>query len=191
MRTERLYNPFYPWTVDLLQRLLKGGHKWFVRQSFPRGKANESEEVKLVFIISHYNDLHQAEAHFSSIRQDPYAYFYDIGHPEQKARLIKTLDVYPEYRFFSNVTALDWEPRLRRYEPTFRSYIENVLKWSPKGKETVYAGLHSKFGQLYITLTYQKQKVRVTLAEIENHNLCATTSHFLLQLSLLPSTSLS
>lgn len=184
-----LYNPFYPWTKDLMLAQIAAGHSFFVRQSFARGKANAPKEIKHVLQMFHYPDFAYADQHLQHIKKtDPYASLYDVNKPDEKEKLLKSTDHFEGIQIFSNTLYPDWKQKLKSYERMFRSYIENTIGWHPKGKEKVLITLHSQNGSMYVTFKYGSDKARFLFDQLEKPPVCATTSPYSLISNWLPTT---
>lgn len=184
-----VYNPFYIWHKELLDAMIESGQKYFVRQSFPRGKVDAPETVKHVFQISEYDELAVANHHMQIInRVDPYAHLYDITKESEKIKLYLTVENYSEYLIYSNTAHPHWKIKLKKYEPKIRNFIENRIGWKPKGKETVIVGLHNQYGSMYITFKYGRDKARYLFDELDKLPLCVTTLPYSLQLNWSPTT---
>jgi len=72
-----MFNPFYLFTTELLQAMVKGGKRYFVRQRFDRGRNIDETNTLSSFLISHYELLTTAQDHLGAIAYDPLRFLYD------------------------------------------------------------------------------------------------------------------
>ena len=149
-----MFNPFYPFTEQLLQALVQKGKTYFVRQTFQRGKHVFDEGIKGYFIFTHYDNVTTAQDHYGAISYDPNRFLYDWKNTEHQQRLKIAAHGNKEYKVFSSVTKPGWERGINdRIQEKVRKHVYN-LGWSPKGGETVDTSFRIKFGELYIVMKW-------------------------------------
>jgi hypothetical protein len=162
-----MFNPFHPFTIDLLEAYVGAGKRYFVRQRFNRAINTNDHGVKGYFLISPYELLTTAQDHLGAIAYDPLCFLYyweDIAHQE-RLRLAASM---PEgYKIFSPVFRPDWEKGITdRLKGKAKRYVAD-LGWTPKAGEMVNTNYEVQFGELFIRLTYKGRQVKVKFEEIE------------------------
>ncbi len=161
------FNPFYPFTPDLLDAFVAAGKIFFVRQQFARGCYDPVQQGRC-FLFSHYDSLTTAMDHFGAISYDRYRYLYCWENAEHRIRL-KTAAAGPEgYLVFASVLKPGWDrPVDGVLKKKLRAYIEK-LGWKPGRDEGVRTNYEMQFGELYIRIKYGGREAKVKFEEIEN-----------------------
>jgi hypothetical protein len=155
-----MYNPFYPFTIKLLEGFIAKGKRYFVRQTFNRAFDHFDENIKGYYFFTHYDNLMRAQEHFNAITHDPNRFLYDWGNPEHQ-----------EYKVYSAVARPDWERGLtNRVEQKVRAHVLK-LGWSPKAGDLVKTEFEIKYGELILVLRYGNRKTKASFSEIENISL--------------------
>jgi hypothetical protein len=162
-----MFNPFYPFTTQLLDGFVKKGKKYFVRQTFHRAMDHFDEGIKGYFIFSHYDNLTTAMDHFGAIANDAYRFLYDWDNAEHREKLKIAASQPKEYKIFAGVFKQDWERQVtNRLKEKVRMYVSK-LGWSPKPGEMVDTKYEIQFGELYMRLSYAGRQAKVKFEEIE------------------------
>ena len=65
-----MFNPAYPFTKDVLEATVKKGCVYFVRNTYDKVFDHFHENIKGYYLITHYNDLAKATAHYNSTSND-------------------------------------------------------------------------------------------------------------------------
>ncbi|HEX8277590.1 MAG TPA: hypothetical protein VF540_02815, partial [Segetibacter sp.] len=60
----------YPFTKDVLEATVKKGCVHFVRNTYDKVFDHFNENIKGYYLITHYNDLAKATAHYNSTSND-------------------------------------------------------------------------------------------------------------------------
>jgi hypothetical protein len=166
-----MFNPFYPFTQQVLDAFVNKGKKYFVRQTFNRGKGHFDEGIKGYFIFSHYDNLTTAQDHFGAISYDPNRFLYEWDNPEHQEKLKVAASGLKEYKVYANLFKPDWERGINdRIKEKVRSYVSK-LGWSPKSGEMVATSYEVRFGELYMVLKYRGRTAKVKFDEVENVSL--------------------
>ena len=160
------HNPFGLLSLKLLHALIHAGQRYFVRQSYPRGFNPFDETLKRAFLLTHYERLPDAQMHFNLVSQDRHRFLYDSHNPEHFERLERAAKQIPGWPVYTPLLEKPWVPSEKMAE-LIRRYIANNLSWTPAREETVKADLFTQFGQLFVTLKYRSQEIRVLLEDIE------------------------
>jgi len=161
-----MHNPFQLYSSELLDSLIKAGHKYFLRQTYKRGKDHFDETTKNAFLITHYNDLNKARIHFEALSNDGNRFLYDISNDQHLLKL-KTAASQPEgYKIFTPLLLEPWQPS-DTMKGKIRRYIHQKLNWNPSVSDTVHSNLFTQFGELFITLKFKRQEIKIPLTDIE------------------------
>lgn len=151
-----------------LDGLLTQGHRYFVRQTFEKGREVFDITTKAHFLICHYKDPAKAKEHYDVLTDDPARFLYDWDAPEHQQRLRMAAEQPAGYKIFSNTFMENWEDHITdRFRAKIRGYIDNDLGWKPSRKDTVRFDFFPRFGEPYATLRFKKQAVEVSFEEID------------------------
>jgi hypothetical protein len=166
-----MYNPFPLFTPTLLlaQMSEAKGKRFFVRQTFPRGKM---PELKAAFLFPGYTEEEKdlAEEHFQNLHRDPNAFFYDAKNPEHLEKL-KTAARQPSgYKiYYVGKTKWEWKP-----PPVYQNKMKNFIqkmhpRWrTSRGKNKVMVGLYEERGELFLKFNFEEEEDKIVFDEIEN-----------------------
>jgi len=159
------HNPLALLSTPLVSALLESGFTLFVRQSYLAGK-NHTGNSKEVFLITPYKDIGEANMHFQHIRFDHRKYIYQAHHPEEIAKLYKAASQPAGYKIYASLLQQEaWEPPFYM-ESAVRKYISLKTKWKPERPEEIVADLFLHYGELYFTLKYGDEEIKVPLSDI-------------------------
>ncbi|MGZ5285820.1 MAG: hypothetical protein ACXWB9_01490 [Flavisolibacter sp.] len=162
------FNPFYPFTQNLLYAFVAAGKKYYVRQAFGRGRNTNDQNVSACLLITHYESPTTAMDHFGAISYDPHRFLYSWDEPSHRERLQMAAAGPEGYKIFAAVLRPDWErPVDVVLKKKLRLYIEN-LGWRPGRDEGVRTNYEMQFGELYIRIKYGGREAKVKFDEIEN-----------------------
>ena len=163
-----MFNPFYPFTKDLRNAFIAQEKKYFVRQTFDRGKEPFCENVFGAYLISHYATLHEAKVHFDALKHDKKRFLYVWDNTEHQERLKAAATGIIGYKIYSSTFEKDWERHITdRMEKAIRLYVAS-FGWRPSRAEGLSTDFYQTFGELYIRLKYKTREVKVKFEEIEN-----------------------
>lgn len=163
-----MFNPFYPFTRQLLQAFVDKGKRYFVRQSFERGRSLADTGIKECFLITHYEALTTALDHYGAIAHDGRRFLYDWNREDHQQRLVTAASAPEGYRVFAAVLRPDYDKAVDRlFQKKLRLYIDR-LGWQPKRDEGVTSNYELQFGELYIRLKYRGREAKIKFEEIEN-----------------------
>lgn len=164
-----MFNPFYPLTGELLEAFVARGKKYFVRQTFNRGRKPFDHEVKGSFLFSHYDNFTTAQDHFGAISHDPNRSFYDWSNPQHQQKLKVAAGGLKAYECYASVLRPDYEKGLNdKVKKKIRQYVSNSLGWPIKGGDTLDTNFELQFGELFIRFKHGARQARVKFEEIEN-----------------------
>ncbi|MBO9727743.1 MAG: hypothetical protein J7623_03785 [Chitinophaga sp.] len=162
-----MHNPLALLSGELVTALLENGFTLFVRQSYAAGRTNTDIHIREVFLITPYKDIGEANMHFQHIRFDSRKYIYQAHHPEEIAKLYKAASQPAGYKVYASLLQQEvWQPPLIM-DPAVRRYISRKTTWRPDKEEAVQAELFLHYGELYFTLKYGDEEIKVPLSEID------------------------
>ncbi|MEJ7626829.1 MAG: hypothetical protein WKF35_08200 [Ferruginibacter sp.] len=163
-----MFNPLYPFTPEVLQQTVKRGCSYFVRNTWPPAADHFEDGIKGYFLISHYDDLSQANAHFNSISNDPHRFLYEWNDPAHRERLEKAAHKPAGYRIYSTYFYPDYKKKItKNIREKINRYMYRNTDWKPGSGETVHIDLYLQFGLLYLTMKYAGQELKIKFADIE------------------------
>ena len=162
-----MFNPLAPFTEQALMGMTKEGHRYFVRQTFPRGLDYFEEGIKGSFLFCHYQEYPPAKEHFDALADDPHRFLYDWEDEEHRKKLVLAAGKPKGYKIFTNTFLLDWELHVTvRLKQKITSYIKS-LGWKPAREDPVIPVFYPHFGEVMVSLKFRRQEVRVKFEEIE------------------------
>lgn len=162
-----MHNPLALLSPALVTALLENGFTLFVRQQFPAGREVADSHLKEVLLITPYKDIGEANMHFQHIRFDYRKYIYQAHHPEEIEKLYKAASQPPGYKVYASLLKQEvWNPPLSM-DPDVKKYISRKTKWRPEKGEEVSAELFLHYGELYFTLKYGDEEIKVPLSDID------------------------
>jgi hypothetical protein len=163
-----MFNPFYPFNTALLDAFVKQGKTFFVRQTFERGIPPMDDSIKGAYLISHYDNLKDAQVHYDALSRNPNRFLYDWNSDEHQAKLKIAAGSPAGYKVYSSVFQKDWERHITdRMKKGIRLYVAG-LGWQPSRAEGLSTDFYQTFGELYIKLKCKGREVKVKFEEIEN-----------------------
>ncbi|MEP7263496.1 MAG: hypothetical protein ABI772_03315 [Bacteroidota bacterium] len=163
-----MFNPFVPFTKQLLDAMLAKNKKYFVRQTCQRGMPLQDASVKGAFIFTHYDSEKEAIVHYDGLKKDTYRFLYDATIPEHLERLNIAGNNPEPYRIFAAVARPGWEEEAKKHLlEKVKYFTEHKLSWKPSRADGVNLKLYIQFGQLFAEIRLHNQKIKVNLEEIE------------------------
>ncbi len=164
-----MFNPLCLFSEELLHALVGAGKKYFVRQTYERGIIFSENNTYRAFLITHYEKEAEALQHFIAIEKDAYRYLYDWENQMHRERLVKAVSQPDGYSVFASVVMPGMEKRAARLlKAKVKRYIDHYIKWFPAAKDAVVFDLYPQFGEVYVSMRFRKQEIKVSLAEVEN-----------------------
>lgn len=162
-----MFNPFAPFTEKALGGMIAAGHRYFVRQCFPRGRDHFEEGIRACFLLCHYKDYAPAKEHLDAICNDRYRFLYDWEDPTHQGKLLTAAAGVDGYKIFTNTFLPDWE---RQVTPRIHQKIAAYLRqqgWKLDRNETVTTYFYPHFGEVMIGIKFRRRELRVKFEEIE------------------------
>ncbi len=164
-----MLQPFELFKPVYLERLIKMNKKYLVSQSYTRGIDHFSEAERINILVSDYDDLNYASVHYNAVKKDKYASIIHLDNPNHRNKLDEMLhgDKYIVYWCIVKSTE-ELEKRLDlKYKDHIRRYIKKSTKWRIGSDETIKPKFEVVFGELFLTIRYSNEKIRVKFDEIE------------------------
>lgn len=162
------FNPYCTLTAQLLEGFVKARKRYFVRQTFKRGRDFFNNDIKEYFLVCHYEDAGEAMAHFNALPGDGNRFLYDWEIPEHRARLYMAATQPAGFKVYANVLEKNWLRHItHRLKYKFRRYIDNTLQWRPATSDIVECQFYSHFGETHALIKLRNQEVRLKLEDIE------------------------
>lgn len=163
-----MFNPLYPFTKDLLKAFVKSGKIYFVRNKYSAAFDHFDGGAKN-FLITHYDDISKAKAHFNSIAFDPHRFMYHWKISEHKEKLLIAASQPQGYKIYSSLFLPNWEKKITiNTKEKINRYMYAHTNWKPGSGEKTHLNFYFQFGQLYFTLSYNGNKITGKFEEIEN-----------------------
>ena len=166
-----MYNPYALLTVPLMQSLMKS-NRYFVRQSYTRGRDHFDEQVKGVFLLTYYYDddieTTRAEMHVSLLKEDPYRLLYDARLPEHRDRLLKAASQPVGYKVYINLLPAKWKAPAFLREKIAHYIAETLPEWKVNRYSNLDITLQERFGNLYLDLHWKGRKATVQLDAVDH-----------------------
>ncbi len=162
------HNPFVLFDKRLLEQHIQMGHAYYVRQTYPRGMDPAKEDMKAAFLVSHYKDESLAKIHYAALANDGNRFLYRLSEAAHYKKL-ETATMQPKgYAIFAPILATkEWRPPAN-LQVKIKKYLDKELPITPTKKESIRTELFLQFGELFITLQFAKEQIKLPLSVIEN-----------------------
>jgi len=174
-----MYNPFVRFMPQFIDGFKAKKKRYFVAQTFKRGIDIFSDDSKDPILLTHYDDLGLAKGHLSAISKtdengvpkDKYACILDVENAIHYDKLRNMLKPDSKYMVFSSLTVPPEQVKNtldKLFKEKMEVFIRTKTTWRIGRDQTIYPTLETTFGELFITLKYGKESVRMRLEELEN-----------------------
>jgi len=143
---------------------------YLVSQTYRRGENRHEENSKISLLFTDYDDPGLAKIHLNALRGDKYAALVDLTKPEHKGKVLEMLSPKSSYRLYWNMvrSLKQIESRIdTAYRDNVRRYVSKRTQWQLRRDEGINTIVEVIFGEIFITLSNGKEKVRITFAELE------------------------
>ena len=165
-----MYNPFPLFNAQLLKDKMAVGKRFFVRQTYPRGR---TEEASASFLMKAYSEdeKQQAEKHLASITKDSFCYLYDARESSHLEKLRIAASQPPGFKiYYAGKKGLDWSPP-PPYKEKMKRYIAKVHpSWRlQRTSKKVHIGLFEEYGELFLKFSFGEEEDKVPLKEVEKY----------------------
>ena len=161
--------PFIPFEKKYLTRLMQIKQYYWVSQSYSRGTSIITG-YKIPILLTNYDDSALAEIHRKAVKGDIYAAVIDIQ--KETHFNILTAMLQPTSKYYLYWGVIDDFKKLERtlneqFAENLKRYIDKKTTWRIGSGEAVRPGFQLTFGELYITLKWSGQSIRIKFDEIE------------------------
>ena len=166
-----MLQPFEIFIPLYIDRLLQLNKRYLVSQTYKRGFNHPDEVQKEGILLSDYDAPGGANIHLNAVKHDKYAAILDLTKPAHKKKLLEMLDPNSGYRVFWAVvkSRKDLEARIdATYTPHMRRYLAKNSTWRIDHDATIFPQVQIAFGELFITLKWRSQTLRIRFEDIEN-----------------------
>jgi hypothetical protein len=159
-----MHNPLKLLIKDALDELAAQGSRYFVRQSYPRGK---TARLKEAFLITPYTAIESATEHLQAIQPDPRKLIYDIQDPIQREKLYTAATQPQGYGVYLNrLKDHEWKPDAELVVRV-KKYISMYTGWKPGRSTQINVELTLLFGELHLNLQHGKDTRQISLNDLE------------------------
>lgn len=161
-----MHNPLAILQPSVLEGLLASGHRWYVRQQYPRGMR---PALKGAFLISAYRSIGEARAHLEAIATDEYRRVYDGEDATDRERLFAAAAQPEGYHVYTALLAKrKWRP-----DPAtgaaVKQYVRAHTNWKADRKEDLSVTLFIQFGELFLNLKTKQEEIKIPFSDIEKN----------------------
>lgn len=165
-----MLQPFVLFERKHLDKLIQLKKIYLVTQSYSRAQDHFANEVRIDILLTDYDKPGEANMHLNAVKNDKYSSIIRLDHAEHLQKLMEMLSG-GKYRLFWSVvqSSNDMKRRLQSsYTNKIRKYIDFQTSWRVRGDETIEVeGLEVTFGELFVTLKWRTQKLRIKFEDIE------------------------
>ena len=165
-----MLQPFEIFKPGYLDKLIALNKKWLVTQTYKRSVDHFADEKKIALLLSDYDDPGLAKVHLSAVKNDRYAAIIDLDKPAHKTKLTEMLSPDSKYQLFwaAVKSRKELEDRINiGYKDQMRRYISFHTNWRIDRNTIIKPSIEVTFGELFITLKYGSQTLRIKFEEIE------------------------
>lgn len=164
------FQPFIPFEKKYLNKLISNKQYYWVSQSYQRGSSAVTGS-RIPILITSYDDKELAQIHKNAVKNDLYAALINIQNEAHYNTLLSML--MPESKYFVYWGVVHDYKQLEKYlndhfGQHIKRYIDKKTNWRINGNGIFRPAFQLTFGELYITLKWSGQSVRVKFEEIEN-----------------------
>lgn len=170
-----MFNPFLPFSEKLLEKLIQSNRYYLISQTYDRG-AVRSGEYTTPLLLCTYVDKGIALTHLDALaarpQKDKYAALIDLTKEAHIAKIKAILKPHSGYVVYSNFIK-DKNDTKRKADMLFRKclerYISRETTWRINRETTLKPSLQIVFGELFVSIKYGSQQIRVRLDDIEKY----------------------
>ena len=166
-----MLQPFEPFKAIYIPKLLEMEKYFLVSQTYTRNKDHFGTEAKTSLLLTDYADENMAKTHLKALHNEPYAAILHLKHPPHKAKLLELLDETSRFEVFWAVvkSVKELEEKINAvYKPRMKNFIDKNTHWRVSRETILRPSVELVFGELYITLKYGSQTIRVKFEDIES-----------------------
>jgi len=164
-----MLQPFELFSIKYLEQLIKLKKLYLVSQSYTRGTDHFAEHERTNILLTDYDNLQYAKVHFNAVKGDKYASIIHLDKPEHKAKLQEMLSG-EKYMLYWSVVKSNEQLVKRldlKYTDNIKRYIQKNTTWRIARDSKITPNFEVVFGELFITIQYNSQRLRVKFEEVE------------------------
>ncbi|WP_153797511.1 hypothetical protein [Foetidibacter luteolus] len=167
-----MINPFALFHREMIPGFIEMKRFYLVSQTNKGAFAPIVFESKTPILLSDYENLGLAKIHFNAITNDRYRAILDLTKDAHKAKLYEMLSPNSKYVVYS--AFIQDERKVKnlvdtKYCDNIRRYLSKETNWRIDRKEILRPDLELIFGELFVTLKWSGQTVKLRLADIEKY----------------------
>jgi len=165
-----MLQPFEPLKMMYVQKLIQLKKTYLVSQTYDRAVDHFSDTAKTAILFSDYADEGPAQIHLNAVKHDKYAAIMNLKKQEHYNKLMQLMAAESKYDLYWAVvrSTADLEKRINmNYKEKMRAYIKYNTNWVIGGDETIKPAISVIFGELFITLKYGGQTLKIKFSDIE------------------------
>ena len=165
-----MLQPFEPLKLIYLQKLIQLKKYYLVSQTYNRATENFFDQQKISLLFSDYDAEGQAQIHLNAVRHDKYAAILDLRKPDHYKKIVEMMQADSKYLPYWAVVkrTADLEKQINmHYKDNMKAYIRQHTTWRIGGDETIRPAIAVIFGELFITLKYAGQTLKIKFSDIE------------------------
>jgi hypothetical protein len=163
-----MFNPFPPYEIKYLAAFKQKGVKAFVMQTYDRGRNLLDEDPAPAFLLTHYENIDQAEDHMDAIGHDAGRRLFRMENADDVKELQRLGQPGARERVYMRFKIPNAEQVARKVlDKKLHAYIDFKLGWKIPGHDLVKFSLDFIFGEIYVELKHGSKYHKVKIEEIE------------------------
>ena len=163
-----MFNPLYLFTAEVLDATIKRGCTFFVRNTYPNAFNPLEEGIKGTYLISPYDDLGKAQAHYNSIPTDKARFLYLKDNEEHRAKLTAAANNPVGYKIYSPYFYPNYKEKITpRLREKINNYMYSHTKWKPGKGDVIQIDFFLQFGELFISMSFGGSTIKVKFLDVE------------------------
>ena len=165
-----MLQPFEQFKIEYLTRLIELKKVYLVSQTYKRVVEHFVENERINILLTDYDSYQYAQVHFNAIKGDRYASIINLEKQEHRAKIEEMLSGQKYQLYWSVVkSAESLAKRLDdKYTDHIKRYIQKNTTWRIARDSKITPKFEVVFGELFITIRYNTQQLRVKFEDIEN-----------------------
>jgi hypothetical protein len=165
-----MLQPFERFRPMFIPRLVELEKFYLVSQTYTRYTDHSEAPPKISLLLTDYAEEDMAKTHLHALRNDKYAAMLNLQRPGHKAKLLELLGEQSAFHVFWAIvkSTRELEEKINAvFKPNMKNFIARNTNWRISRDTTLRPSVELIFGELYITLKYENQAIRVKFEDIE------------------------
>lgn len=165
-----MLNPFSKFQCRFIPAFRKLRKRYLVTQQFHRENNLFKITGKTYLLITHYSDPGLAKIHLNALKQDPYACILDLENERHREKLEWMISMDAPFVLYSSLvtdTKVIKQALDKTLKEKIQRYVETTTRWRIRREQVVRPVVEVIFGELFVTMKYGQETMRVRLSEIE------------------------